>query len=157
MRRHRSTPIPAQAPHLARETSPGAARGLCAHGGGVACARAGHRAARLFQCAIGVNFLVAGYAYTRGGIAFGSLPITNPNLETSSARHRVRDSAGIYGGCRQVRRGRPVYLALGNGRYNGETVARKVDGFSNPAFRLSVNLYGAPALTLKEFADGSRT
>jgi hypothetical protein len=26
-----------------------------------------------------------------------------------------------------------------------------VDGFSNAAFRLSVNLYGAPALTLKEF------
>jgi len=30
---------------------------------------------------VGVNFLIAGYAYTRGGVAFGpSLPITNPNL-----------------------------------------------------------------------------
>ena len=28
-----------------------------------------------------------------------------------------------------------------------------VNGFANPLFRLSVNLYGAPALTLKEFAD----
>src|SRR5664279_3815444 len=35
---------------------------------------------------IGVNFLIAGYAYTRGGVAFGpALPITNPNLNTSSA------------------------------------------------------------------------
>ena len=35
---------------------------------------------------VGVNFLIAGYAYTRGGVAFGpSLPITNPNLNTSSA------------------------------------------------------------------------
>ena len=35
---------------------------------------------------IGVNFLVAGYAYTRGGLAFdSSAPITNPDLRTSSA------------------------------------------------------------------------
>src|SRR6186713_1099331 len=35
---------------------------------------------------VGVNFLIGGYAYTRGGIAFGpQLPITNPHLDTSSA------------------------------------------------------------------------
>ena len=35
---------------------------------------------------IGVNFLLGGYAYTRGGVLFDSaLPITNPKLETSSA------------------------------------------------------------------------
>jgi hypothetical protein len=35
---------------------------------------------------VGVNFLIAGYAYTRGGLAFdSSVPITNPQLETSSA------------------------------------------------------------------------
>jgi hypothetical protein len=30
---------------------------------------------------------------------------------------------------------------------------REVDGFADARFRLSVNLYGAPALTLKEFAN----
>jgi hypothetical protein len=35
---------------------------------------------------IGVNFLVAGYAYTRGGVSFDSaLPLSNPELTTSSA------------------------------------------------------------------------
>ena len=35
---------------------------------------------------VGVNFLIAGYAYTRGGVAFDSaLPVTNPEIETSSA------------------------------------------------------------------------
>src|SRR5260370_37319678 len=34
----------------------------------------------------------------------------------------------------------------------GQTGPRNVSGFANSAFRLSVNLYGAPALTLKEFA-----
>jgi len=35
---------------------------------------------------VGVNFLIAGYAYTRGGVSFDtSLPITDPELTTSSA------------------------------------------------------------------------
>ena len=35
---------------------------------------------------VGLNFLIAGYAYTRGGLAFdSSLPISNPQLTTSSA------------------------------------------------------------------------
>ncbi len=53
----------------------------------------------------------------------------------------------------QVRRDFAVHLALRDGRLQGQTVPRDVSGFANSAFRLSVNLYGAPALTLKEFAD----
>ena len=35
---------------------------------------------------VGVNFLVVGYAYARGGLATdSSLPVTNPQLRTSSA------------------------------------------------------------------------
>src|SRR5215470_19226002 len=35
---------------------------------------------------VGVNFLIAGYAYTRGGVPTdGSLPVTNPHLHTSNA------------------------------------------------------------------------
>jgi len=35
---------------------------------------------------VSVNFLIAGYAYTQGGIAFDpALPVTDPELETSSA------------------------------------------------------------------------
>lgn len=40
----------------------------------------------------------------------------------------------------------------GTADFQGQTVPRTVDGFANPAFRLSINFYGAPALTLKEFA-----
>jgi hypothetical protein len=49
-------------------------------------------------------------------------------------------------------RHRALHLAIRIGRYAGEPVERIVDGFADPKFRLSVNLYGAPALTLKEFA-----
>ena len=33
----------------------------------------------------------------------------------------------------------------------GQRVSRSVSGFADPAIRLSVNLYGAPALTMQEF------
>ena len=35
----------------------------------------------------------------------------------------------------------------------GQPREREVDGFGDPRFRLSVNLYGAPALNLQEFAS----
>ena len=39
----------------------------------------------------------------------------------------------------------------GSASYRGDAVEREVDGFADPLFRLSVNFYGAPALTLPEF------
>lgn len=47
----------------------------------------------------------------------------------------------------------PYTWLSGTVDYRGQEILRTVDGFANPAFRLSINLYGAPALTLKEFAD----
>ena len=103
---------------------------------------------------VGVNFLIAGYAYTRGGVAFGpSLPITNPDLHTSNAviaYARVLDLRGMSG---KFDATVPYTWLSGTADYRGQTVPRRVDGFANSAFRLSINLYGAPALTLKEFAD----
>src|SRR5215471_20773580 len=34
---------------------------------------------------VGVNFLIAGYAYTRGALEFESLPVTDTHLHTSNA------------------------------------------------------------------------
>ena len=103
---------------------------------------------------VGVNFLIAGYAYTRGGVAFGpSLPITNPNLHTSNAvvaYARVLDLWGMSG---KFDATVPYTWLSGTADYRGQTVPRTVNGFANSAFRLSINLYGAPALSLKEFAD----
>ena len=42
------------------------------------------RAPQLLNAPVGVNFLIASYAYTRGGLAFDpSLPIENEHLTTS--------------------------------------------------------------------------
>jgi hypothetical protein len=47
----------------------------------------------------------------------------------------------------------PYTWLSGTADYAGEPLERVVDGIADPKIRLSVNLYGAPALTLKEFRD----
>ena len=103
---------------------------------------------------VGVNFLVVGYAYTRGGLAFDSaLPVTNPDLTTSNAvvaYARVFDFWGKSGKFDAIV---PYTWLSGTADLLGQPIQRTVDGFGNSLFRVSVNLYGAPALSLKEFAS----
>jgi len=102
---------------------------------------------------VGVNFLIAGYAATRGGVAFDpSLPITDPDLRTSNALlayARVLDLGGMSGKFDVVV---PFSWLDGTAVFAGAPIERVVNGFGDPAFRLSVNFYGAPALTMREFA-----
>lgn len=101
---------------------------------------------------VGVNFLIVGYAYTQGGIAFDSaLPVTNPQLETSNlllAYARVLDLWGRSGKFDVIL---PYSGLSGSADYAGQELERTVDGFADPKLRLSINLHGAPALGLKEF------
>lgn len=100
---------------------------------------------------IGVNFLIAGYAYTRGGLEFESLPISDAKLHTSNAVVAYARVLDLWGQSAKFDTTVPFTWLSGTAEYQGQTVARNVNGFRNPSFRLSVNLYGAPALTLDEF------
>jgi hypothetical protein len=103
---------------------------------------------------IGVNFLIAGYAYTKGGLSIGpSLPITNPNLNTTSAVFAYARVLDLWGMSAKFDATVPYTWLSGSAEYQGQTHSRIVDGFANSTFRLSINFYGAPALTLKEYAD----
>ena len=103
---------------------------------------------------VGVNFLIAGYVYTRGGVSFdSSLPITNPHLNTSNAVLAYATVLDLWGKSAKFDATVPYAWLSGTADYQGQPVQRTVSGFANSVFRLSINLYGAPALTLKEFAD----
>ena len=103
---------------------------------------------------IGVNFLIAGYAYTEGAVPFdASLPIKNANLKTSSAVLAYARVLELWGQSAKFDAIVPYTWLSGSAEAAGEAVERNVAGFADPRFRLSVNLYGAPALTLKEFKD----
>jgi hypothetical protein len=101
---------------------------------------------------IGVNFLVSGYAYTQGGVSSDpALPLTNPDLDTSSAALGFARSLDFWGRSGKVDFIAPYTWLSGSAQLDGEPVSRTVSGFSDPRFRLSVNLYGAPSLTMKDF------
>jgi Putative MetA-pathway of phenol degradation len=103
---------------------------------------------------VGVNFLIVGYAYTQGGLAFDpSAPVTNPQLKTSSAVLAYARVLDLWGKSCKVNVIVPYTWLRGSADYAGQTIQREVDGLADARFGLSVNLYGAPALTLKEFAE----
>lgn len=128
---------------------------VCALSGFAPCICAQDIEPRAYSNApVGINFLIAGYAYTSGGVAFGpTLPITNPNLHTSTAVIAYARSLDLWGMSAKFDATVPYTWLSGTADYRGQTVTRNVDGVANSTFRLSINFYGAPALTLKEFAD----
>jgi hypothetical protein len=103
---------------------------------------------------VGVNFLVAGLAYSHGGLSLDpSLPVTDASIRTSAAvlaYARVLDLWGVSGKFDAIV---PYASLSGSANYAGQPVQRSIHGLANPAFRLSANLVGAPALTLSEFAS----
>lgn len=102
---------------------------------------------------VGVNFLVAGYAYTEGGVAFDSaLPVSDPKLATNSAVLGYARSLDLWGLSAKVDAGVPYTWLSGSADDAGDRIERSVSGFGDPVFRLSANLYGAPALDARDFA-----
>lgn len=101
---------------------------------------------------VGVNFLVVAYAHTRGGVSFDtSLPITDPRLATSSAVAAYARTLDLWGASGKFDIIVPYTWLSGTATYQGAPLRREVNGFGDPLLRLSVNFYGAPALTLPEF------
>ena len=74
----------------------------------------------------------------------------------SIVRPRLRSLSGCVGEVREGRCGGTLCLALGSADVAGQPREREVSGFGDPRFRFSVNFYGAPALSLQEFAGYSR-
>jgi len=102
---------------------------------------------------VGVNFLISGYAYTQGGLAFdSSLPVSNPQLETNSGVLGFARSLDLWGHSGKIDASVPYTWLSGSADYLGAPLQRTVNGFGDPLIRLSVNLYGAPPLRLKDFA-----
>lgn len=102
---------------------------------------------------VGLNFLIGGYGHTRGGLAFdSSVPLTDPQLTTSSALLAYGRVLDFFGQSAKLNIIVPYSELGGSADYAGETIRRDVSGFADPVFKLAVNLYGAPALSLREFA-----
>lgn len=106
---------------------------------------------------IGVNFLVLGVLQTEGGLAFdSSLPVSDPQLETSAGAVGFARAFDLLGYSAKFDASVPYAWLSGSADYLGQRVERNVDGFGDPVFRVSANLYGAPPLQLKDFRSYSQ-
>ena len=102
----------------------------------------------------GLNFALAGAAYSTGGFsADPSLNLTEGDLKVSSVFAAYARAGGLFGKSAKFDVATPYVLLDGSGRVDGEYRERNVDGFADPQFRGSINLVGAPALSLGEFKD----
>jgi len=102
---------------------------------------------------IGMNFLIAGYTYSQGGLATDpSFPLKDADLEINAAFLAYARSLDVSGQSAKFDVVVPIANISGTATYAGEPKQRDITGLGDPRFRFSYNFYGAPALALDEFA-----
>ncbi len=103
---------------------------------------------------VGINFLVAGYNYSDGGLSTaGSSPIKDAQLKLHTEVLAYARSLDVWGKSGKFDVILPYSELSGTAMVAGQLQERKVSGFNDPRFRFSVNFYGAPALSVQEFAN----
>jgi hypothetical protein len=102
----------------------------------------------------GMNFVLLGYAYSEGSVATDpSIPLENAEIQVHTTFLGYVRSLDLWGLSGKVAAVLPYAWLSGTADFMGQPREREVSGFADPKVQLSVNFYGAPALSLKEFAD----
>jgi len=103
---------------------------------------------------IGLNFAIAGYAYAKGEVLTDpSLPLENVSNESHVSAFGFATTFRVFSQSGKFDFLIPYASLAAQGEVSGVPRARYVNGFSDPAFRFSMNFFGAPALTAAEFKD----
>ena len=103
---------------------------------------------------IGLNFAIAAYGHTEGKLEFDpTLPVADAKFHTNSVAVGYAHSFGVWGKSAKFDVIVPYTAFSGHAEVNGAQRFRQVSGYQDPLFRASINFYGAPALTMKEFAS----
>jgi len=100
----------------------------------------------------GLNVIGVGYLYTTGDIAFDPvLQIENATLDMQTVVATYAHSFGLFGRSARVDVIVPWQHGYWTGLLEGAPASATRVGLADPAMRLSINLYGAPALDAKAF------
>jgi hypothetical protein len=103
---------------------------------------------------VGLNFLILGYGYSQGDVAFDpSVPIEDAKLTVHGAFLAYARALDVWGRAGKLDVVLPYAWLSGTARVAGQLRERDVSGLGDPRFRFSVLLYGAPALSATEFAE----
>jgi len=133
----------------------GVALGIIASVSGVANANAQEAEPRSYtNTPVGLNFLIAGYVYAQGKLAF------DPNSAIADAKFHSNTEVLAYvrsfdvgGQSAKFDVIVPASSFSAQGIVNGQPREREMSGLGDPRFRVSFNLFGAPALSVKDFAS----
>lgn len=103
---------------------------------------------------IGMNFALVGYGYTEGNVLVdASIPLEDAEITAHSLVVAYARSLNLLGDSGKIDVIIPYGWASGSATFAGQPHDREVNGFADPALRLTWNFIGAPALTLQEFRD----
>jgi hypothetical protein len=102
----------------------------------------------------GLSFVLFGFGHTEGSVLTDpALPVDNVSIESNFGLSAFATTLDIFGKSGKIDVVLPYASLLAEGLVFGMPHTREVDGFADPAIRLSVNFIGAPALTVDEFAS----
>jgi hypothetical protein len=101
---------------------------------------------------VGLNFLVAGYSYSTGGVGFDpSVPLENGRARVNAVPLAYVRSLDVFGNAGSIGLVLPFAKLSGSATFNGVEQQREITGMADPAMRFAVNFYGAPAVDLEQF------
>ena len=99
-----------------------------------------------------MNFLLVGYAYSDGDVAVDpSAPLEDGKVTLHAPLVAYARSLDMWGKSGKVAALLPYACADGSALVAGQPAQRDICGFADPRLRVTINLYGAPALSLEEF------
>ena len=103
---------------------------------------------------VGLNFVIAGYVKSEGGLSTDpASPIQDAHLNINTEVLAYARSMDVWGKSGKFDVIMPYSQLSGTALVNGQPAARQVSGLNDPRFRFSVNFFGAPALSMQEFAN----
>lgn len=103
---------------------------------------------------IGANFAGAAYAYTLGDIYLDpALQLKNVQMDLQTLGVKYIRSFELLGKSARVDLYQPYQFGHWSGLLNGVPATADRDGFADGSVRFAVNLFGAPPLKGKEFAE----
>ncbi len=103
---------------------------------------------------VGVNIVVASYNFSEGDVTFDpALPVEDAVATIHTTIFSYVRSVNVLGRSGNTAIVAPYSVGHLEGLYVGEFTEVDRSGFRDPLVRFSVNLYGAPAMDLKEFAS----
>jgi hypothetical protein len=103
---------------------------------------------------VGLNFLIAGAFYSHGKLAFDpDLSVADANFHSKTGLLAYVRSFDFAGQSAKFDVIMPASSFVAWGFVDGQPREREMTGLGDPRFRVSVNLIGAPAMSVKDFAN----